>query len=292
MIEPTETESKETLDQFCDAMIQIAREAETNPHLIHEAPVTTPVRRLDQTLAARQPRAEVDARRNDPGVSDSRSACWSPSPLDGAANMALDEALLLGRLAGTAPPTLRFFAWAARHHLARLRPARSTSASTSTAARRPRHRPRAPAHRRQRHPPRGAGARGDLQRGGRARATSRAPTTCSRRIGGSARALARRAPAAWARRSRWCRCSLRIRPRCRPSASRGPARTSWRSAGLKVVGSAQRRQGAGFLQHGAVMLGAAPRPSAPRVPDRARSARRHDHARGGAGPAARRSTRP
>jgi glycine dehydrogenase subunit 2 len=55
MIEPTETESKETLDQFCDAMIQIAREAETDPHTIHEAPVTTPVRRLDQTLAARQP---------------------------------------------------------------------------------------------------------------------------------------------------------------------------------------------------------------------------------------------
>ncbi|HEU5189074.1 MAG TPA: aminomethyl-transferring glycine dehydrogenase subunit GcvPB [Methylomirabilota bacterium] len=55
MIEPTETESKETLDQFCDAMIQIAREAETDPSPIHEAPVTTPVRRLDQTLAARQP---------------------------------------------------------------------------------------------------------------------------------------------------------------------------------------------------------------------------------------------
>jgi glycine dehydrogenase subunit 2 len=55
MIEPTETESKETLDAFCDAMIQIAREAETDPDRIHEAPVTTPVRRLDQTLAARQP---------------------------------------------------------------------------------------------------------------------------------------------------------------------------------------------------------------------------------------------
>jgi glycine dehydrogenase subunit 2 len=55
MIEPTETESKETLDQFCDAMVQIAREAETDPGKIHEAPVTTPVRRLDQTLAARQP---------------------------------------------------------------------------------------------------------------------------------------------------------------------------------------------------------------------------------------------
>jgi glycine dehydrogenase subunit 2 len=55
MIEPTETESRETLDAFCDAMIQIAREAEASPALIHEAPVTTPVRRLDQTLAARQP---------------------------------------------------------------------------------------------------------------------------------------------------------------------------------------------------------------------------------------------
>jgi glycine dehydrogenase subunit 2 len=55
MIEPTETESKETLDAFCEAMIQIAREAETNPQLIHDAPVTTPVRRLDQTKAAREP---------------------------------------------------------------------------------------------------------------------------------------------------------------------------------------------------------------------------------------------
>ncbi|OGK97754.1 MAG: glycine dehydrogenase (aminomethyl-transferring), partial [Candidatus Rokubacteria bacterium RBG_16_73_20] len=51
MIEPTETEAKETLDQFCDAMLQIAREAESNPAPIHDAPVTTPVRRLDQTKA-------------------------------------------------------------------------------------------------------------------------------------------------------------------------------------------------------------------------------------------------
>jgi len=55
MIEPTETESKETLDAFCEAMIRIAREAETNPQAIHSAPVTTPVRRLDQTKAAREP---------------------------------------------------------------------------------------------------------------------------------------------------------------------------------------------------------------------------------------------
>jgi glycine dehydrogenase subunit 2 len=55
MIEPTETESKETLDAFCDAMIRIAREAETAPKVVTEAPITTPVRRLDQTRAAREP---------------------------------------------------------------------------------------------------------------------------------------------------------------------------------------------------------------------------------------------
>jgi glycine cleavage system P protein (glycine dehydrogenase) subunit 2 len=55
MIEPTETEPRQTLDAFCDAMIQIARETETSPSVIHEAPVTTPVRRLDQTRAAREP---------------------------------------------------------------------------------------------------------------------------------------------------------------------------------------------------------------------------------------------
>jgi len=55
MIEPTETESKETLDAFCEAMIRIAQEAETDPHAIHQAPLTTPVRRLDQTKAAREP---------------------------------------------------------------------------------------------------------------------------------------------------------------------------------------------------------------------------------------------
>jgi glycine dehydrogenase subunit 2 len=55
MIEPTETESKETLDAFCEAMIRIAKEAETDAQAIHQAPVTTPVRRLDQTKAAREP---------------------------------------------------------------------------------------------------------------------------------------------------------------------------------------------------------------------------------------------
>ncbi|WP_174734153.1 aminomethyl-transferring glycine dehydrogenase subunit GcvPB [Mesobacillus harenae] len=55
MIEPTETESKETLDDFIDAMIQIAKEAEENPEVVQEAPHTTVVSRLDETLAARKP---------------------------------------------------------------------------------------------------------------------------------------------------------------------------------------------------------------------------------------------
>ncbi len=54
MVEPTETESKETLDAFADALLQVAREAEESPDLLHEAPVTTPVRRLDEARAARE----------------------------------------------------------------------------------------------------------------------------------------------------------------------------------------------------------------------------------------------
>lgn len=55
MIEPTESESKETLDAFIDAMIQIAKEAEENPEIVQEAPHTTVVGRLDETTAARKP---------------------------------------------------------------------------------------------------------------------------------------------------------------------------------------------------------------------------------------------
>lgn len=55
MIEPTETESKETLDAFIDVMIRIAKEAEENPELLRNAPYGTPVRRLDETQAARKP---------------------------------------------------------------------------------------------------------------------------------------------------------------------------------------------------------------------------------------------
>ncbi len=55
MIEPTESESKETLDAFCDAMLEIAREAETQPELLREAPHDAPLRRLDEATAARKP---------------------------------------------------------------------------------------------------------------------------------------------------------------------------------------------------------------------------------------------
>ncbi|WP_433940240.1 aminomethyl-transferring glycine dehydrogenase subunit GcvPB [Paenibacillus lautus] len=55
MIEPTETESKETLDGFIDTMIQIAKEAESTPDVVINAPYTTVVKRLDETTAARKP---------------------------------------------------------------------------------------------------------------------------------------------------------------------------------------------------------------------------------------------
>jgi len=55
MIEPTESESKATLDAFCDAMIKIAKECETDPEIVKTAPHNTPVRRLDETKAAREP---------------------------------------------------------------------------------------------------------------------------------------------------------------------------------------------------------------------------------------------
>jgi glycine dehydrogenase subunit 2 len=55
MIEPTETESKETLDQFVETMQKIADEARENPELLHSAPHETPVSRLDEVSAARKP---------------------------------------------------------------------------------------------------------------------------------------------------------------------------------------------------------------------------------------------
>lgn len=55
MIEPTETESLESLDLFVETMLKIAAEAVADPALLHDAPYTTPVRRLDEARAAKQP---------------------------------------------------------------------------------------------------------------------------------------------------------------------------------------------------------------------------------------------
>ena len=55
MIEPTETECKEDIDQFIDALLAILEEAKMSPELLHAAPVKTKLQRLDETLAARKP---------------------------------------------------------------------------------------------------------------------------------------------------------------------------------------------------------------------------------------------
>src|SRR4051812_15229899 len=55
MIEPTESETKETLDAFCDAMLAIAREAAEEPEVLKEAPHRRPVKRLDEVRAAKNP---------------------------------------------------------------------------------------------------------------------------------------------------------------------------------------------------------------------------------------------
>jgi glycine dehydrogenase subunit 2 len=63
MVEPTECESLATLDHFADTMICIAREAHEHPEVLHHAPLTMPVHRLDEVTAARKP-----------------DLCWQPNP--------------------------------------------------------------------------------------------------------------------------------------------------------------------------------------------------------------------
>jgi len=60
MIEPTETESKQSLDHYAEILLKIAAEARTQPELLHEAPRTAPVRRLDEVTAARKPILRYD----------------------------------------------------------------------------------------------------------------------------------------------------------------------------------------------------------------------------------------
>jgi glycine dehydrogenase subunit 2 len=63
MIEPTETEPKETLDAFAAAMLRIAERAQTDPAAVRDAPRHAPLRRLDEVGAARRPvlRYKADA---------------------------------------------------------------------------------------------------------------------------------------------------------------------------------------------------------------------------------------
>jgi glycine dehydrogenase subunit 2 len=55
LVEPTETETKETLDHFAQIVAEILREAREDPEIAHGAPYTTPVRRLDEAAAAKRP---------------------------------------------------------------------------------------------------------------------------------------------------------------------------------------------------------------------------------------------
>ena len=65
MIEPTENESKETLDAFIAVMRQIAEEAKTNPDEVKSAPHNTPIGRVDDVLAAKHPVTTYKQLRNE-----------------------------------------------------------------------------------------------------------------------------------------------------------------------------------------------------------------------------------
>jgi glycine dehydrogenase subunit 2 len=83
MVEPTETESLETLDQFVDVMLEIAETAATDPAAIKRAPTTTPVGRLDEAAAARRPDLRhvfADAAEPEAPVSASRDATPKEAP--------------------------------------------------------------------------------------------------------------------------------------------------------------------------------------------------------------------
>ena len=90
MIEPTETESKETLDAFAETLFRITEES---PELLHEAPHTTLISRPDEVTAARQPVMKWTATECRPMCND-HAVYSSIRPRSGTWNMAVDEALL------------------------------------------------------------------------------------------------------------------------------------------------------------------------------------------------------
>jgi lipoate-protein ligase A len=176
-------------------------------------------------------------------------------PLDGALNMALDEALLLGRVAGTAPPTLRFFAW---------QPATNSLGDGQALD----HRIDLPAA--------AALGIGLVRRPTGGSAILHEGPALELTYSVTARAGDFEGAGDLLETYRWIGAALAAGiNRVGAPVEMVPVKPSDPSAmatfccartgsyelevgGLKVVGSAQRRQGAGFLQHGAVMLGAAP----------------------------------
>ncbi len=70
MIEPTETESKQTLDRFAEAMLRIAQEAREDPELLQNAPHHAPLRRLDEVRAAREPVLSWQRPEDDPATDE------------------------------------------------------------------------------------------------------------------------------------------------------------------------------------------------------------------------------
>jgi glycine dehydrogenase subunit 2 len=80
MVEPTETETKETLDAFCEAMLAIAREAAEEPEVLKEAPHHRPVRRLDEVRAAKRPVVKYGFEEHpQPDAEPAPAAAQSPS---------------------------------------------------------------------------------------------------------------------------------------------------------------------------------------------------------------------
>jgi lipoate-protein ligase A len=176
-------------------------------------------------------------------------------PLDGALNMALDEALLLGRLAGTAPPTLRFFSWQPATISLGYGQALDDRIDVAAAAalglglvRRP------------------TGGSAILHEGPELELTYSVTARAGDFEGaGDLLETYRWIGAALAAGINRLGAPVEMVPVQPSDPTAMPtfcfARTGsyeLEIAGLKVVGSAQRRQGSGFLQHGAVMLGAAP----------------------------------
>jgi glycine dehydrogenase subunit 2 len=77
MIEPTETEPKERLDDFCDAMLAIAGEAVGEPDLVRSAPHTRPVGRLDEVKAAKRAVVRYEYEEH-PDLADEPAAAAAP----------------------------------------------------------------------------------------------------------------------------------------------------------------------------------------------------------------------